>query len=151
MKNNISQRKIYVQTELQAVASRATLHRIVSISSLYIPPHIKIDQDKLEEMTKQLSKRFILLRDFNSHSTIWGSKETNKKKNCRKIYYGYSTKNTGTHQSSNGKPVSNWTRQVWSDDLIRLYLKRGRWYMLYWSFPHHPGERWGDRWDWAPT
>ena len=47
--------------------------------SLYIKSNEKIDQDKLENLINQLSKSFIPLKDFNSHNTIWGFKETIRK------------------------------------------------------------------------
>lgn len=46
--------------------------------SLYIPPHGQVDKDKMEDLTKQLTKPFILLGNSNSHNIIWGSKETKK-------------------------------------------------------------------------
>lgn len=42
--------------ELQAVAMWATLHRSVSLSCMYIPPHDLIDQDKLKDLSKQLPR-----------------------------------------------------------------------------------------------
>lgn len=58
---------------------KVSLHRIVSIGFLCIPPHDQIEQDKMENLIKQLPKLFIFLRDFNSHDIIWGFNETNKK------------------------------------------------------------------------
>lgn len=78
-KYDIPQSKIDLQTKLQVVAVKATLHRLVGICYLYTPTNDHIDPDKREDLTKQLLKAFILLHDFNIHNTIWGSKEANKK------------------------------------------------------------------------
>ena len=37
---------------------------------MYIPPHEQINEIELENLTKQLAKSFILLSNFNSHSTL---------------------------------------------------------------------------------
>lgn len=60
---------------------KATLHRTASIFSLFNPAHDLKDQDKLENLIKQLPKPFILLGDINSENTIWGPNEINKKEN----------------------------------------------------------------------
>lgn len=40
----------------------------------HIPAHDQINKDKTDDLTRQLSKPFILLRDFNNPDTIWGQK-----------------------------------------------------------------------------
>lgn len=59
---------------------RVSLNRTVSIYTLYITSHDQIDQNKLEDLIKQLSKAFILLGVFNSYNTICGSMAINRKK-----------------------------------------------------------------------
>lgn len=78
IKNDISRAKIGLQAELQAVAVRVTLYRIVSTCSQYIQTNDQIYVDNLEDLTKQLPNTSILLSDLNSNSNNWGSKETNK-------------------------------------------------------------------------
>ena len=81
IRNNIPQSKLNIQTNLQAVAAQVTLHKTVTICSIYLPPHEPINNSELENLIKQLPSPFILLGDFNSHSTLWGSKQTNSKGN----------------------------------------------------------------------
>ena len=78
IRKNILQNKININTHLQTIAVSATLHKIFSICSLYIPPHDPINEKELNNLIKQLLKSFILMGDFNSHN-ICGSKTTNKK------------------------------------------------------------------------
>ena len=77
--NKIPQSKIDLQTDLQAVAITATLHRTISICSIYIPPGDPIDDTEIENLIGQLPRPFILLGDFNSHSTMWGCRSTDRK------------------------------------------------------------------------
>ena len=79
IRNDIPQSKINLNTDLQAVAIKATLHKTINICSLYIPPHEPIKEDKINNIIQQLPTPYILLGDFNSHNIIWGSKNTNQK------------------------------------------------------------------------
>ena len=79
VKNEIPQRPITINTNLQAIAVSVTLHRTITLCSIYIPPKDTIHETELTQLIKQLPKPFILLGDFNSNNVIWGSKETNKK------------------------------------------------------------------------
>ena len=44
IRKNVPQSKININTHLQAIAVSATLHKTVSIYSLYIPPHDPINK-----------------------------------------------------------------------------------------------------------
>ena len=72
-------RKIDIRTPLQAVAVRVTLHRPITICSVYIPPEYPLKISHLTNLTKQLPKPFILLGDFNAHSPLWGDKSLDDK------------------------------------------------------------------------
>ena len=67
----------------QAIAVLATLHKTVSICSLYI-----LTQHPLNKWrTKQLPKSFILMGDFNSHNKQKGPDPCKKKKiNSNNLY-----------------------------------------------------------------
>ena len=45
---------------------------------MYIPPNEEINENKLQEIIKQLPAPFIILGDFNCHSTLWDCKNTNQ-------------------------------------------------------------------------
>ena len=79
VRNDIPQSQLPIKSKFQAVATQVMLHKTIIICSLYIPPHEQINKIELEKLTKQLTKTFILLDDFNSHSTLWG-KPTNRHK-----------------------------------------------------------------------
>ena len=56
-----------------------TLHRTISICSIYIPPRSKIVEKDLDEIVNQLLTPFLLLGDFNGHNFIWDSDDVNDK------------------------------------------------------------------------
>ncbi|GBN22722.1 hypothetical protein AVEN_68056-1 [Araneus ventricosus] len=47
--------------------------------SLYLPPNQQINQTDLNDLIYQLPDPFILLGDFNGHSSIWGSSDSNSR------------------------------------------------------------------------
>ena len=76
VRNDIPQSQFPIKSKLQAVATQVTLHKTITICSIYIPPHEQINETELKNLIKQLTKPFILLGDFNSHNTLWGSQQT---------------------------------------------------------------------------
>ena len=79
--NSTPQKQIQLQTNLQAVAVEMTLHRPITICSLYLPPNMSISVQDLENLTQQLPEPYLLVGDFNSHNPMWGSATTNNKGN----------------------------------------------------------------------
>ena len=78
VKNTVPHSTIHLNTNLQAVAIRATLHRTVTVCSVYIPPRYSLKRDDLEMLINQLPTPFLLLGDFNAHSDMWGCTNTNQ-------------------------------------------------------------------------
>ena len=77
--NTLPQSQINLNTNLQAIAVSVTLHKTISICSLYIPhPNSNVIELECEDLI-QLPKHFILMGDFNSHNQIWGSRDTNER------------------------------------------------------------------------
>jgi exonuclease III len=66
-----------LNTVLQAVAVRVTLHRVITVCSVYLPPNSKVDKNQLEDLTSQLPTPYILLGDFNGHNPMWDCKDFN--------------------------------------------------------------------------
>ncbi|XP_035233969.1 uncharacterized protein LOC118205796 [Stegodyphus dumicola] len=64
-------------TSLQAVAIQANIKGLVSVISIYLPPNEAIDQRQLNELIEQLPEPFIIMGNFNGHSQLWGSRDTN--------------------------------------------------------------------------
>ena len=79
LNNSIPQSQIQLNTNLQAVAVKATVHKTIHVCSLYLPPSDRINIADLEHLIQQLPKPFIIMGDFNSHSNIWGCRDTDQK------------------------------------------------------------------------
>ena len=77
--NSVPQIQIPLNTNLQAIAVKATLHKTIRVCSLYLPPNDRIYIADLEQFIQQLPKPFIIMGDFNSHSNIWGCRDTDQK------------------------------------------------------------------------
>ena len=77
--NNIPHKHIPLDTSLQAVAVKLSLHSTVTLCSIYLPPHAPIEENKLHHLISQLLSPFIFTGDFNCHSTTWGCNDTNRK------------------------------------------------------------------------
>lgn len=69
IKNDIPYSKINIINN-QAIAINVTLHKTMTIYSLYIPPNDDIDKNELKKLIDQLLKPFILLGNFNSHNVL---------------------------------------------------------------------------------
>lgn len=78
---NTPHKQIQLKTNLQAIACKTLGKNKMTYVSIYIPPR-KITPVKLKaeltKLIKQLPKPFMLLGDFNSHSTDWGSFKTDR-------------------------------------------------------------------------
>ncbi|GFV81577.1 RNA-directed DNA polymerase from mobile element jockey [Trichonephila clavipes] len=66
-----------LHTSLQAVAVRIHSTSLITACCLYLPPNTVIHQHDLNNLVDQLPAPFIILGDFNGHSTLWGSAKTN--------------------------------------------------------------------------
>ena len=70
---------VSLNTNLQAVAVRLTLHVAVTLCSLYLPPSQNVQQTDLDSLVEQLPKPFIIMGDLNGHNPLWGSHDVNNK------------------------------------------------------------------------
>ncbi|GFX50805.1 putative RNA-directed DNA polymerase from transposon X-element [Trichonephila clavipes] len=66
-----------LNTSLQAVAVRIPSTSLITVCCLYLPPNTVIHQHDLNNLVDQLPAPFVILGDFNGHSTLWGSAKTN--------------------------------------------------------------------------
>ena len=62
-----------------AVAISVTLHKMITVCSVYILPNEESKELELNNLIEQLPRPFIIMGDFNSHNEICGSKKTDKK------------------------------------------------------------------------
>ena len=77
--NNAPHSHIPLNTNLQAVAVCITLHRVITLCSIYIPPSSGLSPKGLDDLIPQLPSPFILLGDFDGRGVLWGSKDINDK------------------------------------------------------------------------
>ncbi|GFU11822.1 putative RNA-directed DNA polymerase from transposon X-element [Trichonephila clavipes] len=66
-----------LHTSLQAVAVRIHSTSLITVCCLYLPPNTAIHQHDLNNLINQLPAPFVILGDFNGHSTLWDSAKTN--------------------------------------------------------------------------
>ena len=79
VKKAILHTPIPIKTSLQAVAIRATLHRPITICSIYLPPDSKPGRQDIEHVINQLPLPFLLVGDFNARNPLWGNPDHNQK------------------------------------------------------------------------
>ena len=78
VKKGIPHETLELNTRIQAVAVKATLHRTVTICSIYIPPRYELTRAEMNRLVDQLPEPFLLLGDFNAHSILWGCQNSNR-------------------------------------------------------------------------
>ena len=80
------QSKIHLNTRLQAIAVKVTLHRTINICFIYILPHDAINESEINNISQQLPAPFILLEAQTT-------KAKHSKISLTIIISAYSTKN----------------------------------------------------------
>ncbi|GFU43454.1 uncharacterized protein TNCV_53531 [Trichonephila clavipes] len=67
------------RTPIQGLSYAAVAKKVTtsSVCCLYLPPNVVIRQQDLNDLVDQLPAPFVILGDFNGHSTLWGSVKTN--------------------------------------------------------------------------
>jgi len=77
VKSFLPSQQININTHLEAIAISVQLNETnLNICNLYLPNQTKIEVSDIENIIKQLPKPFIILGDYNAHSTTWGSEKT---------------------------------------------------------------------------
>ena len=62
--SSVPQSLIPLNTNLQAVAVKVTIHKTIHVCSLYLPPGDRFNKADLEHLLAQLPKPFIIIGDF---------------------------------------------------------------------------------------
>lgn len=76
--NSIFARKINLITDLEAVAISTIVpnYKKITICNIYLPPNENFTNEQIENIIDQLPRPYMIVGDFNSHNTIWGSTRT---------------------------------------------------------------------------
>ncbi|GFX80359.1 putative RNA-directed DNA polymerase from transposon X-element [Trichonephila clavipes] len=69
-------RALPFRNSLQAVAVRIHSTSLITVYCLYLPPNAVNHQQDLNNLVDQFPAPFVILGDFNGHSTMWGSVKT---------------------------------------------------------------------------
>ena len=77
VKKGVPHEPLTLNTTLQAVAVSVSIHRTFTICSIYIPPRLNINITDLDALVSQLPTPYMLVGDFNAHSTLWGNADNN--------------------------------------------------------------------------
>ena len=77
VKSSVPHSQFDLNTNLQAVAVNVTLSKKVTICSIYLPSSDILSKNSLVSLIDQLPHPFMLVGDFNGHSTVWGCSDTN--------------------------------------------------------------------------
>ena len=72
VKNRVPHSLVPLNSTLPAVAVRVTLHRPITICSLYLPPSLNYTLGDLLALVNQLPSPVVFCGDFNAHSSLWG-------------------------------------------------------------------------------
>ena len=75
---NVHHEVINLNTNLQALAVRITIHKTYTICTLYLP-HQNVRKQDIQNLINQLPQPFLLLGDMNAHSPTWGSSSENER------------------------------------------------------------------------
>lgn len=75
--NRIPSNTLTLNTNLQAIAAQIHIGQLITICNIYLPPNETINQELLENLINQLPTPLLIFGDFNAHSSIWGSRDTN--------------------------------------------------------------------------
>ena len=73
IKGSIDSEEINLNTTLEVVAAEMTLPNKIHLCSIYLPNSQAFDTDENKDFIGQLPELFIMMGDFNSHHTCWGS------------------------------------------------------------------------------
>ena len=76
VKNDVHCTHIKLNTTLEVVAVECYIPNKITICNVYLPNSTDFRNVDLESIKDQLPKPFIILGDFNSHNSIWGSLKT---------------------------------------------------------------------------
>ena len=104
VRNSTLQRAITLNTQLQATAVRVTLHRPITICSVYVPPDRHLTLRELCDLRDQLPMPFIIMGDLNGHSALWDTQWTDTPNQRGKVVEDFLAQ-TNTALLNTGSPT----------------------------------------------
>ena len=69
VKKGILDEVLELDTELQAVAVKVSLHKTITVCNVYIPPRFNVAQSDLDNLVNHLPAPFLFIGDFDETST----------------------------------------------------------------------------------
>ena len=70
---------VLLTTEIQAIAVRVNIGQLITVCNVYISGTHNFNYNIMNDLIEQLPRPFILLGDLNSHSTMWGCRNTDNR------------------------------------------------------------------------
>ena len=77
----INHQKLYLQTNLQAIAIKLLEKPYLTICNIYLPPNEPLPCREITELIDQLTPPYLLVGDFNAHNPLWGEHRNNTRGN----------------------------------------------------------------------
>ena len=72
VKSNLPQSLVDVNSPMQTIVVKVTLHSTITFCILYIPPSTTLHLRDLAHIETLLPKPFVIVGDFNSNTYLWG-------------------------------------------------------------------------------
>lgn len=73
IKDHLPTQELNIQSDIEVVATKILAPISICICNIYIPNSYSFEIQEINDIIKQITNPFILLGDFNSHHTLWGS------------------------------------------------------------------------------
>ena len=83
------QSQVHVDTDLQAIVVKATLHKPIHIYSIFIPPHDLISDIEMNKLLRQIPKPYLLLGDKQPEHCMGVPESQQKGQNLEKVIQNY--------------------------------------------------------------
>lgn len=68
---------VWLKTKIEAVAVTVVHFKTITVCSIYLEPHQTVTLQDMETLLEQLREPYLLVGDFDAHSSFWASEETN--------------------------------------------------------------------------
>lgn len=87
VQNGIATREDKLKTRLEAVAVTLLAFKTITVCCVYIEPHLTVTLQDFEDLVNQLPEPFLIVGDFNAHSSFCGSEKTDARGQILEGFY----------------------------------------------------------------